>query len=178
MDQTPLQNEENNTENTAETREESPSLEQQLAEMRDNWLRALADLENFRRRSQKERDDAYKYGPVTLARDMVGVADNIDRALQSCPQDHALPGNVQGLITGVEMIFKEINSIFERHHIQKICPLGERFDPNQHQAMFEVETAEYSPGVVVQVLQDGYMLHDRLLRPAMVGVSKALPKED
>jgi molecular chaperone GrpE len=153
--------------------EEAPSLEQQVSDMRENWLRALADAENLRRRSQKEREDAYKYGAVSFARDIVGVADNMDRALQNCPHDNGLPGNVQALITGVEMISKEISTIFERHHIQKISPLGERFDPNRHQAMFEVETTEYAPGMVVQVLQDGYILHDRLLRAAMVGVSKA-----
>ena len=156
---------------------DQPSLEQQLTEMKDNWLRALADAENLRRRGQKEREDAYKYGAVSLARDMVGVADNMERALQNCPQDEALPNHVKSLILGVEMICKELAGIFERHHIQKISPMGERFDPNYHQAMFEVETDEHAPGTVVQVLQNGYSLHDRLLRPAMVGVSKAVLKE-
>lgn len=158
---------------------EEPSLEselgqlkKQLTEMKDNWLRAMAESENLRKRAHKEREDALKYGAVNFGRDMVIVADNLHRALQSCPLTDDLPANIKALINGVEMTAKEMLSIFEKHNIRRLSPLGEKFDPNFHQAMFEIETNEQPAGTVMQVLQDGYVMHDRLLRPAMVGVAK------
>lgn len=159
--------------------EEGPSLEselseleKQLADMKDNWLRAMAESENLRRRAHKEKEDALKYGAVNFSRDIVTVADNLHRALQSCPLTEELSANIKALISGVEMTAKELLSTFEKHGIRRLSPMGEKFDPNFHQAMFEIETNEQPAGIVMQVLQDGYVMHDRLLRPAMVGVAK------
>ncbi len=152
-------------------------LEKQLTEMKDNWLRALAESENLRRRAHKEKEDALKYGAVNFGRDIVTVADNLHRALQSCPLTEELPANIKALISGVEMTAKELLSTFEKHGIRRLSPMGEKFDPNFHQAMFEIETNEQPVGTVMQVLQDGYVMHDRLLRPAMVGVAKNVVSE-
>lgn len=149
-----------------------PSLEDQLSQMRDNWLRALADAENLRKRFQKEREEVQKYGAVSFARDVVTIIDDLERALSTCQERDSLPEGVKSVLTGVEMIAKEIRTAFERHHVKKIEALGMRFDPNLHQAMFEMESADQEPGIILQVLQEGYVMHDRLLRPAMVGVSK------
>ncbi len=152
-----------------------PTLEQQLAEMKDQWIRAVAETENIRKRGQREREDATRYAPSNLARDIVGVADNLRRALDACAKEDLdqLTSNVKSLITGVELIVKELDTTLERHHIKRLQPLHEKFDPNHHQAMFEIESADYPAGTVLNIMQDGYLLHDRLLRPAMVGVSKA-----
>jgi molecular chaperone GrpE len=151
---------------------ELENLEKQLAEMKDNWLRAMAESENLRRRAHKEKEDALKYGAVNFGRDVVSVADNLHRALESCVVTEELPANIKALISGVEMTAKELLSAFEKHGIKRLSPMGEKFDPNFHQAMFEIETNEQASGTVMQVLQDGYIMHDRLLRPAMVGVAK------
>jgi molecular chaperone GrpE len=115
-----------------------------------------------------------------LARDIVGIADNLRRALETCQKEDitGLSSTVQGLVTGVELIVKELDTILDRHHIKRLMPLHEKFDPNHHQAMFEIESNEHPVGTVLNVMQDGYLLHDRLLRPAMVGVSKASAKAD
>lgn len=151
---------------------ELEALEQQLAEMKDNWLRALAESENLRRRAHKEKEDALKYGAVSFGRDIVIVADNLHRALQSCPLTDELSANIKALIDGVEMTAKELLSTFEKNGIRRLTPMGEKFDPNFHQAMLEIETNEQSAGTILQVLQDGYVMQDRLLRAAMVGVAK------
>ena len=140
-------------------------LEAEAQALRDERLRALAEVENMRRRSERERSEASRYGATGLARDLLGVADNLRRALES--------GAGEGLMEGVEMVERELAQAFARHNIARIEAEGERFDHNRHQAMFEVETEDAEPGTVVQVVQDGYLLHDRLLRPAMVGVAKA-----
>ena len=140
-------------------------LEAETQTLRDERLRALAEVENMRRRSERERSEASRYGAAGLARDLLGVADNLRRALAS--------GGSEGLLEGVELVERELGAAFARHHIARIEAEGERFDHNRHQAMFEMETADAEAGTVVQVVQDGYLLHDRLLRPAMVGVAKA-----
>ena len=145
-------------------------LETEAQTLRDERLRALAEVENMRRRSERERSEASRYGATGLARDLIGVADNLRRALAS--------GGGEGLLEGVEMVERELGAAFARHHIARIEAEGERFDHNRHQAMFEMETADAEPGTVVQVVQDGYLLHDRLLRPAMVGVAKAPAAEE
>ncbi len=152
-----------------------PTLEQQLAEMKDQWIRAVAETENIRKRGQREKEDATRYAPSNLARDIVGIADNLRRALDACAkEDHdQLTSNVKSLITGMELIVKELDTALERHNIKRLQPLHEKFDPNHHQAMFEIESADHPAGTVLNIMQDGYLLHDRLLRPAMVGVSKA-----
>ena len=149
--------------------------EAELAETKDRLLRALAETENVRRRGERERADAQKYGGTTLAKDLLNVADNLRRALDSMPADQA-DERVKTLLEGVAATERELLAVFERHGIRRIDPAGERFDHNLHQAIFEVESAA-PPGTVVQVLQPGYVMHDRLLRPAMVGVAKGAPSE-
>ena len=155
---------------TAEER--LPRLEVELAESKDRLLRALAETENVRRRAERERADAAKYGAVALAKDLLNVADNLRRALDSLPAEQAGDERVRNLLQGVAATERELLAAFERHGIRRVDPAGERFDHNLHQAMFEVENTGQPPGTVVQVLQPGYVMHDRLLRPAMVGVAK------
>lgn len=154
--------------------------DQLLAErdaLKDQLLRALAESENTRRRSERDVLAAKKYGHTGLARDLVGAIDNLARALDIMKDDDFEAGSLSeamtNVVTGIELSWTEIISITEKHGIKQINPAGEKFDYNLHQAMFEVPTAETPPGMVVEVLQHGYVLHDRLLRPAMVGVSKA-----
>jgi molecular chaperone GrpE len=153
--------------------------ETEAAENKDRLLRALADAENQRRRAEREREDARRYGAANLARDLVNVADNLRRALASLPEADVPDERVKGLIDGVAATERELLAAFERHGIRRVDPQpGERFDHNLHQAMFEIETADYPPGAVVQVLQTGYVMHDRLLRAAMVGVAKAVARPE
>lgn len=149
-------------------------LEAELADAKDRMLRALAEVENLRRRSARELEEARKYAITGFARELLEVDDNLSRALDSVPQRAADEiGFVKTLAEGVAMTQKALASCFERHRIAKVTPeIGERFDHNRHQAMFEVES-EQPPGTVAQVLQPGYVIADRLLRPALVGVAKA-----
>ena len=147
-------------------------LEVELGEARDRLLRALAETENVRRRAERERADAARYGSANLAKELLNVADNLRRALDSMPAEQAADERTRTLLQGVAATERELLAAFERGGIRRIDPLGERFDHNLHQAMFEVESSGQPPGTVVQVLQPGYVLHDRLLRPAMVGVAK------
>ncbi len=149
------------------------TLEVENAQLKDQLLRALDDTENLRRRAEREREDTSKYAVATLARDVLSVADNLRRALEAMPAEQAPNDATRNLLTGVEATERELLSIFERRGIKRIDPLGERFDPNFHQAMFEVPNSGQQAGTVVQVLQPGYIIHDRLLRPALVGVAKA-----
>jgi molecular chaperone GrpE len=149
------------------------ALEAEMARLKDQALRAMAEVENVRRRAEREREDAAKYGVSQLARDLLPVADNLRRAIEAvddkaAQQDPALAN----LLTGVQATERELMLALERRGIRKIEPMGEKFDPNFHQAMFEVPTDEQPPGTVVQLLQPGYVIHDRLLRPALVGVAK------
>jgi molecular chaperone GrpE len=150
------------------------------ADLKDQLLRALAETENVRRRTQREKADAAKYAAAPLLRDLLAVADNLSRAIGSLPEDAEL-GTESGaerlatLLDGVKLTEKELNAVFERHSIVKLEPLGEALDPHRHEAMFEVPDPEQPSGTVVQVIQPGYLLHDRLLRPARVGVAKGGP---
>ena len=153
-------------------------LEMLMAEresLKDQLLRALADVENMRRRTEREMETARKYGHTGFARDLVGAIDNLARAIEAAPKADKPPtaDALDGLITGIEMSWTEIQATMERHGIRRISPQGEKFDYNFHQAMFEMPHPELAPGTVVEVVQHGYVLHDRLLRPAMVGVAKA-----
>jgi molecular chaperone GrpE len=143
--------------------------------LKDQLLRALADVENMRRRTEREIETARKYSHTGFARDLVGAIDNLARAIEAAPaaDDEAVGESVNALITGLEMSWTEIQATMERHGIRRISPLGEKFDYNFHQAMFEMPHPDQPPGTVVEVVQHGYVLHDRLLRPAMVGVAKA-----
>lgn len=145
-------------------------LQAELAEAKDRALRAVAEMENYRRRADKEREDTAKYAVTGFAREMLTVADNLRRALESQPAD--LPDSLKAFVSGVELTERELLAIFERNGIAKLAPEGQPFNHDLHQAIFEVEDASKPAGTVVQVLQSGYTLKDRLLRPAMVGVSK------
>ncbi len=145
------------------------ALEAEVATLKDQLLRTLAEGENARRRAQREREEAVKYAASQLARDLLNVADNLSRARETGA------ASAEALLTGVELVERELLAAFEKHGIKKIVPVGERFDPNFHQAMFEVPNAEAAPGTVVQVVQPGYVMAERLLRPALVGVAKAAP---
>lgn len=152
-------------------------LEAEVASLKDQLLRAMAETENVRRRAQRDREDSLKYAGVPVIKDVLGVADNLQRALESVPQDQlADDGPMQNLRLGVEMTLRELQSVFERHGIKIIEPMGERLDPHLHEALYEVEDPSKAAGTVVQIIQPGYRLHDRLLRPARVGVSRGGPK--
>ncbi|UCH74989.1 MAG: nucleotide exchange factor GrpE [Rhodospirillales bacterium] len=156
------------------------ALEAEALSMKDQLLRALAEAENTRRRAERDRGEAAKYGAVGLARDLLSVADNLRRALEALPEDARKDGAdwAKDLITGVELIEKDFLDAFARHGIEKLEPVGQPFDHNFHQAMFEIEDPEKPAGTVVQLMQPGYRLHDRLLRAAMVGVSRGGPKPE
>lgn len=153
-------------------------LEAQVAELKDQLLRALAETENVRRRSQRDRSDLQKFAAAPVVKDLLGVADNLARALESVkPEALAEDGALQSLVEGVQMTQRELAQVLERHHIVEIEALGQKMDPHVHEAMFEVPDPSQPTGTVVQVVQPGYMLHDRLLRPARVGVAKGGPAQ-
>ena len=155
--------------------EEKISLNAQISDLKDQLLRTMAESENIRKRTLKEVEQAKKYSHISFVRDLVSSVDNLKRALDSVPDDkNDLPEPIKNLILGLEIVEKEIVTTLERHNIKQISPLGEKFDYNFHQAMFEVPTNNSEPGVVVEVSQNGYLLYERLVRPAMVGISKKI----
>jgi len=147
-------------------------------ELKDRVLRTLAEMENLRRRTEREVADARTYAVTNFARDMLNAADNIRRALESVPEAEraGAAGAFKALIDGIELTERDLGKTLERHGVKIIEPKGQRFDPNRHQAMFEVPDAEVPTGTVVQVMQSGYVIGDRTLRPALVGVAKGGPK--
>ncbi|MGE3906040.1 MAG: nucleotide exchange factor GrpE [Reyranellaceae bacterium] len=149
-------------------------LEAQVGELRDQALRAMAEAENVRKRMQREMEDATKFAVTRFARDMLSVADNLGRALQAVPENRdGLDPAIKGVIEGIEATERELMAIFERNGIRKIEPVGEPFNPEYHQAVMEVPTSDHPPGTVALMMMPGYLLKERLLRPAMVGVAKA-----
>ena len=171
---------ENEADAAGETEHEAaePELtpEAQVAKVTDQLLRALAEAENMRRRSKREIEDARKYAVANFARDVLTVADNLRRALDAVPEDAAASEDLKALSEGVGLTERELLAMMERHGIRKVNPMGEKFDPNLHQAMFEADTPGADPGTVIEVAQAGFVIGDRLLRPAMVGVAKKPPK--
>ena len=147
-------------------------LEQQLAEAKQATLYARAEGENVRRRAEKEAVDARAYAVTAFARDVLSVADNLQRGLSAIPDDAREEPRFKGLLTGLEATGRELDKVLERHGITRIAAMGLPLDPNQHQAMLEIPSDEPA-GTVVQEMQAGYMIKDRLLRPALVGVAKA-----
>ena len=147
-----------------------------LSETRDRLLRALAETENMRKRAQREREDATRYAAAAFAKDMLEVADNLRRALVSMPEDSALDAATGNLLAGIAATERDLLAAFERHGIRRLDPEGERFDHNFHQAMYEVADSGQPAGTIVEVLQPGYVIRDRLLRPAMVTVAKGMPQ--
>lgn len=154
-------------------------LESEVADLKDKLLRAVAETENVRRRAQREKEDASKYAIQSFATEMVSVSDNLGRALDSVDeQTRSTDEAVDNLCVGVEMTQRELLNAFERVGIKPIEAEGQRFDHNLHEAMFEIEDKDKPSGTVIQVIQPGYTIRDRLLRPAKVGVSKGGPKAD
>src|SRR5919198_6299903 len=154
------------------------ALEKEAADARDKMLRTLAEMENLRKRTAKEVADARVYGITGFARDVLEIADNLQRALDAVPAEakaNADPG-LKSLIEGVELTERSLLNALEKHGVKKFDPIGEKFDPNFQQAMFEVPDASVPSGTVVQVMQAGYMIGERVLRPALVAVSKGGPK--
>jgi molecular chaperone GrpE len=152
--------------------------QREAADYKDKLLRTLAEMENLRRRTAREVSDARVYGIASFARDVLAVADNMHRALEAIGPELREQGDAKtkSLIEGVELTERELLNALEKNGVRKFSPQGEKFDPNVHQAMFEVPGADVPPGHVAQVMQAGYMIGERVLRPAMVGVAKAAPK--
>jgi molecular chaperone GrpE len=145
----------------------------EIADLKDKLLRAMAESENIRRRAERDRQDAAQYAITGFARELLAVSDNLRRALEHAPASDEQAGEVKLLIEGVDLTEKELLRIFEKHGIKRIEPaVGEKFDHNFHQAMFEIPTTEHPKGAILQVMQAGYVIHGRLLRPAMVGIAK------
>ena len=150
-------------------------LEEKVLVLKDQLMRSLADGENLRKRTLKDIENSKKYSHISFVKDLVTSVDNFQRALKAVPEDKSsLPEPIKNLIVGLEIVEKEILATLEKHNVKLIDPMGEKFDYNFHQAMFEVPTNEEEPGKVVEVSQKGYVLHDRLVRPAMVGISKKI----
>lgn len=155
-------------------------LKAEHLDLKDKYLRLAAEMDNLRRRTEREIKDAKTYAAAGFARDMLGVSDNLRRALEAVPAEAraAAEAGLMALVEGVEMTERSMLSALERHGVKKLEPAGQRFDPNFHQAMFEVPNADIPNNTVIQVVQDGYVIGDRVLRPAMVGVSKGGPKAE
>jgi molecular chaperone GrpE len=162
----------------AETADPVAEATREAAQYKDKLLRTLAEMENLRKRTEREVLDARAYGIAGFARDVLAVADNMHRALEAIGPDlrEGADPKVKALIEGVELTERELMKILERNGVRKFSPQGEKFDPNFHQAMYEVPTSDQPPGHVAQVIQAGYMLGERVLRPALVAVSKVPPK--
>jgi molecular chaperone GrpE len=155
----------------------SEELEAEAAKYKDQALRAMADLENTRRRLERDAEDRSKYAIANFARDLLNTADNLRRAIESVPASSLDDNEIaKNLLVGVEMTERGLLTAFEKFNVKAVAALGARIDANLHQAMFELEDPNQPSGLVVQVLQSGYVIHDRLLRPAMVAVSKGGPK--
>jgi molecular chaperone GrpE len=153
------------------------ALEAERLDLKDKLLRTLADMENLRRRTEREVADARAYAVTNFARDMLTAADNMRRALDSVPADQAATeGPLKALVEGIELTERDFLKSLERHGVRRLDPKGFKFDPNMHQAMFEVPNPHVPAGTVLEVVQTGYAIADRVLRPALVGVAKGGPK--
>lgn len=175
----PMENNQELPEDDAAPALESPDariaeLEKQVAELKDRALREMADAENTRRRAAKDREDTAKYAVGNFAKEMLVVADNFQRALDATPTDNADPA-LKSLIEGVEATERQLMAALERFGIKKLDPQGQLFDPNFHRAMVEIPAPDQPAGTIMQVLQAGYVIHDRLLREALVAVAKGGP---
>tara|TARA_Y100000590_G_C15427778_1_gene903953 strand:- start:2 stop:727 length:726 start_codon:yes stop_codon:yes gene_type:complete len=168
-----------NEENLSEIKNENDNTEKELniiENLKNEKLRLLADMDNLRKRFEKDKAESIKYGSISLAREMLSPSDNLSRALESIPSDQKFQEPIKQLIDGLQMVQKEFITIFEKIGVKKIESLHKKFDHNYHQAMLEIETDEFEEGIVVKEIQTGFIMHDRLLRPSMVGVSK-MPKK-
>lgn len=153
--------------------DETEALRAERDELRDKFMRALADAENSRKRAERDRKEAEMYGGTRLARDLLPVYDNLNRALQAMPEESRAAS--AALVEGVDLTLRELANVMARHGITKISPAaGDTFDPQLHQAMFEAPLPGTKAGQIIQVMTEGFLLHDRLLRPAQVGVSSTV----
>ena len=169
---------ESDVEEKSETAEEIiKKLNEEIEGLKDQRLRAVAELENFRKRAEKEQSDALKYGIANFAKEIINIGDNIERAKSSISDDVKSNDSIKSVVEGLDLIAQSTLSTFEKIGIKKIESLNEKFDHNLHQAMMEIEQNDCEPGIIVKELIPGYTLHDRLLRPAMVGVAKK-PQEN
>ena len=166
------------TENVETSEDIIDKLNEEISSLKDQRLRAIAELENFRKRAEKDQSDALKYGISNFAKEIINIRDNIERAQSSISDEAKNNEAIKSVIEGIDLIAQSVVSTFEKIGIKKIESLNEKFDHNLHQAMMEIENEELEPGTIVQELIPGYILHDRLLRPAMVGVSKKSKKND
>ncbi len=171
MDETETESQET-AEQAAAAASAMAEVTEELARVKDQLLRALAEQENVRRRAQRDRDEAVKFAASNFAKDLITSADNLRRALDSVKEEDLTDERARTLLAGVAATERGLLATFERHGIRKVDPLGEKFDHNLHQALFEVEHTGKPAGTVVQVLASGFTLNDRLLRAAMVGVAK------
>ena len=166
------------SENT-DSEEKELSIEEKYKELEDKLTRSYAEIENQRRRYEKEIDDAFQYGGMALAKETLNIADNLERSKLSITNDQNLDlKSKDKIIEHIDIIYKDVVSIFSKNQIEEIKALDEKMDPNKHQAMMEVEDENKDPGTIVQEIQKGYMLKGRLLRPSLVGVSKKASKEE
>ena len=166
------------SENT-DSEEKELSIEEKYKELEDKLTRSYAEIENQRRRYEKEIDDAFQYGGMALAKETLNIADNLERSKLSITNDQNLDlKSKDKIIEHIDIIYKDVVSIFSKNQIEEIKALDEKMDPNKHQAMMEVEDENKDPGTIVQEIQKGYMLKGRLLRPSLVGVSKKATKEE
>jgi molecular chaperone GrpE len=154
---------------------EIAQLKEESASFKDRLLRTAADMENLRKRAEREKAEATLYAATNFARDLLSVADNMSRALAAMSEDakDAADEATKNLLTGIELTEKELLTVFQRYGIRRVDTVGHKFDPNLHQALFEMPTSDYPPGTVVQEMQSGFAIGERCLRPAMVGVAKA-----
>jgi molecular chaperone GrpE len=157
----------------AEREPEVTDLMAELAATKDRLLRSLAEQENIRAQGRRERDDAVRYAASGFAGDLLSSIDNLERAIASVPQDQRSEPLVAGLLTGVEATRRGLLDAFAKHGLERLDPIGEPFDPHRHEASFEAVDAQHPPSTVTHVIQPGYLYRDRLLRPALVGISKA-----
>ena len=155
------------------------SVEEKLKNIQDKLLRTMAEMENQRRRFEKEKEEAFEFGGFNFARESLSLLDNIDRAITSFKNDENLKDNkdLSKIIDGIDVIKKDLISIFKKNQIESIECINKKFDPNFHQAMLEIENNTKEPGTVIQEIQKGYMMKDRLLRPSLVGVTKKPPEK-
>jgi molecular chaperone GrpE len=163
---------------TAEAAADPAALAQEAADLKDRLLRSLAEMENLRRRTEREVGDARAYGISAFARDLLAVADNMRRALDAFGAEphEAADAGTKALIEGIELTERELQKVLEKHGVRKLVPEGAKFDPHQHQAMYEVPDESLPAGTIVQVVQPGYTIGERVLRPALVAIAKGGPK--
>jgi len=159
-------------ENNIEEKTAEEKLIEEVEQLKEEKIRLLAEMENIRKRFEREKVESIKFGSINLARDILSPSDNIERALSAIPEDEDHSQSIKNLIDGLKMVQKEFSTILEKNEIKRIVSLDKKFDPTHHQAMMEVEKDDVEEGIVVQEIQPGYTMFDRLLRPAMVGVSK------